>query len=169
MKKILLLIGSLTTLSGCVSNDMSDLQAFVKKTKATHKGTVKALPEFINYPPYVYNAQDIRDPFKPVVDIEVAGGAYRGPRPDENRPREPLEDFSLDSLRMVGTLNQNSVDWILIEDPDGLLHRVAIGHHMGKNYGEVISISEEEVALRELVSDGAGGWIERKASIALSE
>ena len=157
------------TLSGCVTNDLGDLQAYVQKTKATYKGKVEPLPEFTSHPPYAYAAQDIRDPFKPVVDIEVFSGPYRGPRPDENRPREPLEEFSLDSLRMVGTLAQSGSDWILIKDPDGLLHRVAIGHYIRKNYGKVTSINEEEVSLLELVSDKKGGWEERKASIALSE
>ena len=169
MKKIIYIITLLLALSGCVSSDISDLQAYVKKTKETYKGRVEPLPEFQSHPPYAYNAQDIRDPFKPVVDIEVFSGPYRGPRPDENRPREPLEDFSLDSLRMVGTLAQKDSEWVLVKDPDGLLHRVGTGHYMGKNYGKVVSISEEEVLLLELVSDKKGGWEEREASIALSE
>lgn len=171
MKRTIIIMASLSllTLSGCVTNDMSDLQAYVQKTKATYKGKVEPLPEFKTHPPYAYDAQDIRDPFKPVVDIEVFSGPYRGPRPDENRPREPLEEFSLDSLRMVGTLAQKESEWILIKDPDGLLHRVSVGHYMGKNYGKVLSISEEEVLLLELVTDKKGGWEEREASIALSE
>lgn len=169
MKRTILILTSLLTLSGCVSNDMSDLQAYVQKTKTTHKGKVEPLPIFTNHPPYAYDAQDIRDPFKPVVDIEVLSGPYRGPRPDENRPREPLEDFSLDSLRMVGTMAQNVSEWILIKDPDGLLHRVSLGHYMGKNYGKVIAIDEEKVSLLELITDKSGGWVERDASIALSE
>lgn len=169
MKKSLILVASILGLSGCVSNDMSDLQAYIKSTKATYKGKVKPLPEFKHQPPYVYAASDIRDPFKPVVDIEVTSGAYRGPRPDENRPREPLEEFSLDSLKMVGTLAQNGAEWALIKDPDGLLHRVAVGHYMGKNYGRVVSVDEEKVALVELVPDINGGWTERNAAIALSE
>lgn len=169
MKRTILIIASLLTLSGCVNNEMTDLQAYVQTTKANHKGKVAPLPEFKTHPPYAYDAQEIRDPFKPVVDIEVFSGPYRGPRPDENRPREPLEEYSLDSLRMVGTLAQKESEWILVKDPDGLLHRVSIGHYMGKNYGKVISISEEEVLLLELTSDKKGGWEERDASIALSE
>ena len=168
MKKITLIITAFLTLSGCVTNEMTDLEAFVKKTKATYKGNVEPLPEFKHQPPYVYAASEIRDPFKPVVDIEVATGPYRGPQPDEKRPREPLEDFSLDSLRMVGTLAQNHSQWVLIKDPDGLLHRVGIGHYMGRNYGRVVSVNEEQITLIELIPD-KGGWKERDASIALSE
>jgi len=167
---ILFVITPLSLLGGCVNNEMNDLRVYVKKTKATYKGKVEPLPEFKQSAPYIYAAQDVRDPFKAVVDIEVfSGGSYSGPSPDENRPKEPLEDFSLDSLTMVGTLAQNDAEWILIKDPDGLLHRVSIGHYMGKNYGRVVTISEEEVTLVELVSDQRNGWKERDASIALSE
>ena len=156
-------------LSGCVNDDITDLRIYVKKTKASAKGKVSSIPEFKQSEPYTYTGDEVRDPFKPVVDVEVSSGVYNGPRPDENRLKEPLEDFSLDSLKMVGTLTQKEEDWILIKDPDGLLHRVAIGHYMGKNYGKVVSISEEEVTLVELVTDRREGWVERDASIALSE
>jgi len=173
MKKILFIIlfiiAPLLLLGGCVNNEISDLRIFVKKTKANYKGKVDPLPEFKQSSPYIYAAQDVRDPFKAVVDIEVFSGSYSGPSPDENRPKEPLEEFSLDSLTMVGTLAQNEAEWILIKDPDGLLHRVSIGHYMGKNYGRVVAISEEEVTLVELVSDQRGGWKEHDASIALNE
>lgn len=169
MKKIIFIIALFLALSGCARNEMNDLRAYVQKTKATYKGKVDPFPEFKQSPPYAYAAQDIRDPFKPVVDIEVSSGPYRGPRPEENRHKEPLEEFSLDSLRMVGTLAQKESEWILIKDPDGLLHRVSIGHYMGKNYGRVTAISEEEITLVELVSDKGKGWKERSTSIALSE
>ena len=166
--KILLPIFTVAALSGCVSNDMSDLQAYVQKTKATYKGEVKPLPEFKHQPAFEYSAAGIRDPFKPVVDIEVAAGMYRGPRPDESRPKEPLEEFSLDSLRMVGSLEQDEAQWVLIKDPDGLLHRVTEGHYMGRNNGRVTAVNEEVVSLTELIPNKKG-WIPREASIALSE
>ncbi|MDX2503940.1 MAG: pilus assembly protein PilP [Gammaproteobacteria bacterium] len=169
MKKTVLLITAIFMLSGCVTSDKSDLEAYVKKTKATYKGRVKPLPEFKHEPPYAYAAREIRDPFKAVVDIEVLSGPYRGPQPDPTRPREPLEEFSLDSLRMVGTLAQDESEWVLIKDPDGLLHRVSVGHYMGQNYGKVTSVNEEEITLLELAPDKNGGWRKRDASISLSE
>ncbi len=166
--KTSLLLIAIVSITACVNKDMSDLQAYVSTTK-TQKGHVEPLPEFITKPPYAYAAREVRDPFKAVVDIEVTTGPYRGPKPDAHRPREPLEDYSLDSLRMVGSLAQNDSEWVLIKDPDGLLHRVSEGHYIGRNYGKVISITEEEVMLVELVSNRKGGWIERDAAIAISE
>ena len=166
--KTSLLLIAIVSITACVNKDMSDLQAYVSTTK-TQKGHVEPLPEFITQPPYAYAARDVRDPFKAVVDIEVTTGPYRGPKPDAHRPREPLEDYSLDSLRMVGSLAQNDNEWVLIKDPDGLLHRVSEGHYIGRSYGKIVSISEEEVMLVELVSNRKGGWIERDAAIAISE
>ena len=168
MKQLLVIFG-IIFLAGCTTNDISDLEAFVAKIKANYKGRVEPLPEYKNLPPYEYAAYDIRDPFRAVVDIEVTSSSYTGPKPDENRAREPLEDFSLDSLRMVGTLAQHETEWVLIKDPDGLLHRITAGNYIGRNYGKVISVNEEIVSLVELVSDSKGGWMERSASIALSE
>jgi type IV pilus assembly protein PilP len=169
MKKIVLAATACWMISGCVNNDMSDLTTYVSETKATFKGHVDPLPEFKNQPPYTYAARDIRDPFKPVVDVEIANTQVNRHSPDENRPKEPLEDFSLDSLRMVGTLAQEKSEWVLIKDPDGLLHRVSVGHYMGKNYGKVVAVNDEEIVLVETIINSKGEWEPRNAAIALSE
>jgi len=43
------------------------------------------------------------------------------------------------------------------------------GEYLGLNYGLVTKISETEVALREIVQDAVGEWIERTASLQLQE
>ena len=68
---------------------------------------------------------------------------------------------------MVGTFNKESSEWALIKDPDGVVHRVAVGNYMGQNHGKVSSISNDEVQLSEFIADGVGGWLVREASIAL--
>jgi len=68
---------------------------------------------------------------------------------------------------MVGTFSKGSSDWALIRDPDGVIHRVAVGNYIGKNHGKVKSISNDEVQLSEFISDGTGGWLVRDASVAL--
>jgi type IV pilus assembly protein PilP len=57
----------------------------------------------------------------------------------------------------------------LIRDPEGVIHRVPVGNYMGKNHGQVVEITETEVYLSELISDGADGWLVRQASIDLGE
>ena len=52
---------------------------------------------------------------------------------------------------------------------DGLVWRVSVGNHMGQNYGRVVSISDSEIQLVEIISDGLGGYLERPAAIGLSD
>ena len=89
--------------------------------------------------------------------------------PDPERPREFLEQFPLDSLRMVGSLEINQLKAGLVQATDGLVHRVTIGNHLGQNYGRVTSISDSEIELVEIIPDGLGGYIQRPASIGLSD
>ena len=70
---------------------------------------------------------------------------------------------------MVGTLQRQSDRYALILAPDGILHRVTYGNHAGQNYGEITVITDAEVQLIEIIPDGFGGFMNRPASIALSE
>ena len=92
-----------------------------------------------------------------------------GLRPDLDRVREPLEDFPLDTLRMVGTLDINETVYGLVQTSDGLIHRVIPGNYLGQNDGRITDISESEILLVEIISDGIGGYIERDAAIGLSD
>jgi len=70
---------------------------------------------------------------------------------------------------MVGTFSKEKAYWALVRDPEGVIHRVPVGDYIGKNHGQVVSISGTQVGLSELITDGAGGWLVREASIALGE
>ena len=60
-----------------------------------------------------------------------------GLRPDSRRNREFLEQFSLDTLRMVGTLRMADRTYGLVKTKDGLVHRVLPGNYMGQADGQV--------------------------------
>jgi type IV pilus assembly protein PilP len=89
--------------------------------------------------------------------------------PDFDRPREELEKLPLDSLTLVGRLRNTTGDWGLIQDPEGLVHRVTIGNHMGQNYGRITDITDSQIFLVEIVRDGRGGYMERPSSIGLND
>ena len=72
-------------------------------------------------------------------------------------------------MSMMGTLSKDKNYWVLIRDPKGVVQRVAVRDYIGKNHGQVVDISDTQVSLSELISDGAGGWLVREASIALGE
>jgi len=161
--KLCLLIATALVLGGC-TRGMSDLRDWVAQEKAKRGAPIPPLPVIKTFETFTYSDQDKRDPFSPSEDELNQGN---GPRPDAGRPREPLEAFSLDSLRMVGTIGAGSNVEALVKDPGGVIHRVHVNEYMGENYGRVTAISADHVDLVELVSNGNGGWAERPASIAL--
>lgn len=157
-------------LTACGSDGLDDLREFTAKAHADRKPKVEPLPEIKPQENFVYSATNVADPFaafnlKPQTN-KVAGG---GPRPNVNRRKEPLEEYPLDALKMVGTLAQGRQSWAVIQAPDGTTHRASLGHHMGQNFGKVTRITEEKLNLIELIQGPLGDWVEREASIALAE
>ncbi len=161
------------SLMACSSTNTGDLQAYVEEVKSRQHVRIEPLPEFAPYETYLYNADNERDPFTPPSYSRPASGiaqaSNNGLAPDFNRAREPLESEPLDSLRMVGTLEKAGNTWALIRMSDSTIHRVQPGNYVGQNYGKIVRITESEVEVTEIVPDGLGGWMERQASLALSE
>lgn len=157
-------------LSGCANKDMSDLKAYVEQVKARPPSGISPPPEPAEVETYIYVAGDRRDPFTPDTSIEEPAVTEldTGIRPDLNRRKEELEFFPLDSLRMVGTLEQEGKTWALVKTRDGTIHRVTVGNHMGRNFGRVVEITEDKVKLVELVKIGAG-YQEQEAEISLGD
>ena len=151
-------------LSGCSGRD-SELDHFIDATKKEPGGRVDPLPEVKPYEAYNYADQELRSPFVP----GGSGGANANLRPDSHRNREYLEQFSLDTLKMVGTLNLGGGHYGLVQTRDGRVHRVVIGEHLGTNDGKITDISPSKIALVEIIPDGLGGYIERPAALALNE
>jgi type IV pilus assembly protein PilP len=151
-------------LVGCSGRD-SDLDRFIEATKKEPGGRVEPLPEVKPYEAYTYNDQELRSPFVP----GGSGGASAGVRPDSRRNREFLEQFSLDTLKMVGTLNLGGNRYGLVATKDGRVHRVVVGEHMGTNDGKITDITASKIALVEIIPDGLGGYIERPAALGLNE
>ena len=158
---------ALIGLSGCGA-DHRELQAWIDEVKARPGGAIEPLPEISPAPSYVYDAAGRRSPFVP-DEPRRASSSETGVRPPVDRPREYLEGEPLDALSMVGTLSDPSGAFGLVQDSEGLVHRVRIGNHMGQNYGRITNISESEIQLVEIIADGLGGYYERPASIGLND
>jgi type IV pilus assembly protein PilP len=165
--RIGLMLGAAFLLGGC-TRGMGDLRAWVAHQKSLKGAPIPPLPVIKTFETFTYQDQDKRDPFSPSPSEEQAT-TTSGPRPNQNRPKQPLEMFALDSLKMVGTIGTGGQMEALIQDPDGVIHRVTINEYMGQNYGRVTKVAPDRVDLVELVPNGNGGWMERPASIALGE
>ncbi len=161
-------------LAGCANSNLQDLQQYVQEVKNSQKGRIEPLPEFKPFETFTYNALSLKDPFVPwqTADAVKRSGqqlAGTGPQPDFNRRKEILEQFPLDSLRMVGTLERDGRLWAIIKAPDGLVHRVREDNYMGQNHGKIIRLAEGKIEITEIMSDGLGGWMERPTSVTLVE
>ena len=156
-------------LSAC-SSDMDELDAYINLEKAKQGEGAAPLPEISPYEVFTYiaDAEGIRSPFAPDTP-QAAGQPGDGTHPDPDRIREHLENFSLDTMRMVGTLDFGENTYGLVQTSDGLIHRVLPGNYMGQNDGRVTAIAEAEINLLEIISDGIGGYVERDAAVGLSD
>lgn len=167
----ILIRGAILTLAatglGACGGDMDGLDAYINEIKARPGGRIEPLPEVAPYEVFTYiaDAQGVRSPFMP--EVAQSSGPGSGPRPDDSRPKEYLEQFSLDTLSMVGTMNVGETAYGLVQTSDGLIHRVLPGNYLGQNDGRIIDIDESKITVVEIISDGIGGYVERDAAVSL--
>ncbi len=162
----------LVALAGCsrgitsTPGEAPNLEKWIDEVKARPAPPLDPLPVMQQFESFEYNAQALRDPFSRAFRDQDGGS---GPRPDSSRRKQTLEQFPLDSLDMVGTLGAGSGIVALVMAPDKVTYRVRPGAYMGQSDGRVTSVHEDRIELVELVPDGAGGWLERPASVALED
>jgi len=158
-------------LSGCLSNDFSDIDKFMSDTRAMPAGEIEPIPLFKPYKVFRYNPAANRSPFEVPVKVREIASLARSSnvKPDLNRVKEQLESFSLESLSMVGTLEQKGTMWALIDDGQGSVHQVVSGNYMGRNFGRIVEIRHDSVALLEIISSGKDSWIERPRTLKLKD
>ncbi len=149
-----------------VADNESNLESWVAEVDKRPPPPLPPLPVMQQFESFEYAAQALRDPFSRAFRDTGSGS---GPRPDANRPKQELEKFPLDSLDMVGTIGSGRGLTALVKAPDKMTYKVRPGTYLGQNDGRVTAVSEDRIDLVELVTDGAGGWLERPASIALED
>jgi len=168
--KLLPLMAIASVLSAC-GGEMYDLELFIETTKTKHHGSVDELPIFPPYKTFEYTSEDLRDPFRPQTNIGYAQGQSdgNGLRPEAQRLKEPLENYPIDDLKMVGLLQQKSQTWGLVKDSDGTIHRVQPGNFAGENHGKIIAVNENRIDIVELVPDGLSGWVNRDVALVMAD
>ena len=170
--RALLLVAVVASVAGCgrsvtsTPGDAPNLEKWVAEVKNRPAPPLEPLPVMQQFETFEYAAQGLRDPFSRAFSDESGGS---GPRPDPNRRKQPLEQFPLDSLNMVGTIGKGAGLVALVMGPDKVTYRVHPGEYMGQNDGRVTGVFEDRIELVELVPDGAGGWLERPAQVALED
>ncbi len=161
---------TLLLLAGCGGGEFEDLRDFVKNAGADMRGKIPPLPEARVYEPFAYsNDAALSDPFKPRKPEARSGKSAGLNQPDLDRPKEALEEYPLENLKMVGYLYRNKIGYAIIRAPDGRLHRVKAGNYLGLDFGKIEKISDTEIVIREVIQDNAGDWSERVSNLQLQE
>lgn len=157
--------------SGCSDSGFDDLKIFMDDVRINGgSGRVEPIPTFSPYKPFDYSATSLRAPFnKPIVILDpLELTPSNSVKPDENRLKEYLESFSIESLQMVGTLEQDGDFFALLADPKGSVHYVKTGNYLGRNHGRIVKATPTNIQVVEIVSAG-GGWVERPRTLELRE
>ncbi|SHE62765.1 type IV pilus assembly protein PilP [Modicisalibacter ilicicola DSM 19980] len=165
-------LGSLLALMlvGCSDSDLPTLERQLAELRARPTGQVAPLPEAPEYRPVTYDQAAGRSPFVPErPEPEQATVDDSSLTPDFERRKEPLEAYALESLTLLGTLRIDDRASVLVRDPEGEVHRLHPGEHLGTDFGRITRIDERSVQLMEIVPNGQGGWIERSRTIALND
>nr|WP_247597030.1 pilus assembly protein PilP [Hydrogenophaga sp. PAMC20947] len=162
-------------LGGCASSEQEELTSWMQSERDAIKPSVEPIPEPSKFEPSIYGGESLVEPFssEKLASILRSGQALPAGKSalieaELNRRKQPLEAFPLDTMKMVGSMNRKG-QLVALVKVDQLLYKVEPGAYLGQNYGRVLKISENELALREVVQDAAGEWIERPAALQLQE
>jgi type IV pilus assembly protein PilP len=171
MPSLALLTASLL-LAGCSDSDVKEVRDWMAQVKAETRPGVKPLPEPKEFVPFAYGQKEVVDPFSPnklLVELAKVAEASNNPlKPDTSRPRELLENYPLDTMRMVGAMQKSGASYGLLQI-DKAVFQVRAGQRIGQNFGMVTRVSDGAVDIRETVQDAAGEWVERMTKLELQE
>lgn len=152
-------------LAAC-GGDLSDLESYIAEVKQRKGGPIEPLPKIKPYETFRYRADTKRSPFMPDMR-QTNAAALAGPTPIVNRNKEYLEQFPLDTLAMVGTLERKGDVYGLVQTQDGMIHRVVPGNYIGQNDGRIVGVTDSGIEVEELIPDGIGGFFKRSAEIGI--
>jgi len=158
-------------LVGCDSN-IGEIDVWMEEVRATTPPARTRLEEPKRFSPFYYDLVEELPPFSPIklaalqdpMQVRAKGGLA----PDVNRRREVLENFPLEQIKMVGFMRSSRYNTVLLQ-VESTIYQARIGNYAGQNFGVVTTIGETEVALRELVQDATGDWVERETVLKLQE
>lgn len=170
LKSLGLLLLMMVMLLGC--SQEAQIREWMEQTKRQTPVSVAKIPEPKSFTPYAYGRKDGIDPFNSIkLSMAIAklrAMSGKGLKPDMDRRREPLEQYSLDTIKLVGVLQKRGMTYAILQ-VDKAVFPTKIGNYVGQNFGMITGISEDAIDLKEIVQDASGEWVERKARLELQE
>lgn len=170
--RALLCVPALALILSACGDAQGELQAWMEQQRLEIKPNVKPIEPPKKFDPQAYETGASVEPFSRQKLMVALRQDAQQPNSllaaELNRRREPLEAYPLDNMTMVGSVVRQGEPQALLR-VDKLLYQVRVGSYLGQNYGRITQITETEIALREIVQDGAGEWIERVVNLQLQE
>jgi type IV pilus assembly protein PilP len=161
----------LALLAACGAEN-EELQSWMEQQRREVKPNVEPLLAPKKFNPQPYAVLQAVEPFSAQKLSVAIKQEARQPNSllasELNRRKEPLEAYPIDSMSMVGSVAKLGRPFALLR-VDNLLYQVKVGDYLGQNYGRITKIDETQIALREIVQDAAGEWIERSTNLQLQE
>ena len=164
MLPVIVLSLSALALAGC-GNSNDELEAYIKNSYNQPAQPPEPLPEPVKFEAMPFEPQTDRSPFalpKPENIVVQRSAKKDGDclQPDTTRPKDLLEQYSLDNLSMRGTFKDaNGQLWALINagSGGGLEHqKVRVGNYLGLNNGKITAITPNAIEIEEYVGKGDG-------------
>lgn len=117
-----------------------------------------------------FDIASIRDPFQSYLStLNTRRPVLSEVRMDRNRPREPLENYDLSTLKLVAIFTMGETRVAMIEDSTGKGYTVRQGSYMGKNNGRIEKIDDHTLYLVEQGLNPAGELIDNQVTLTLKE
>lgn len=149
-------------LLGCAAEEHQDIRQWMREEAKGMRGKVSPLPEITAFPVVAYETEMLTSPFAPgkIVTLEAIADKTT---PDRMRPKQPLEIFPLEDLKVVGIIMAGAVPYALIQTPPpNKPKHVRVGEYMGRSLGKITAITREGVTVLETVKDANGAWVEQE-------
>ena len=172
MKKNIITILLAVSIIGCNdTNKVEELRLKIEDKKLNTISNVPDFPEIKVFDSYNYKSSSMKSPFKKSVSVlKIEKKVFTNVNPDLKREKTKLESYDLPLLKMIGTLKiKNNEIESIIEAPDGVVYSLRIGDYIGKNYGVVKQIEENQIMLEEIIPNGSFNWQKRPATITMSK
>lgn len=149
-------------LLGCAAEEHQDLREWMRQEAKGMRGKVAPLPEIKAFPVVAYETETLTPPFAPGKIITLEAVADKS-APDRVRPKQPLEIFPIEDLKVVGVITAGAVPYALIQTPaPNKPKHVRVGEYMGRSFGKITAITQEGITVLETVKDASGAWVEQE-------
>ncbi|MCW3480052.1 pilus assembly protein PilP [Neisseriaceae bacterium JH1-16] len=159
---LIVLLAAAMVLLGCGRRDAAELDEWMRQASRGQRSRIAPLPASRAAPALPMPDEALSSPFDPQKLWRLP---RQGRAPDLLRPREPLEHYPLDQLRIVGTLSDGTTRYALVRTPEGGIYPVRVGHHLGPHFGRIEAIAEDGITLNETVADPDGNWVQRRTAL----